>query len=470
MSRLASRLVPTALAVAAWLCAAPASAAAPAATRVEVPIVDLVLSDRTHRYAIPIGVGATSVWASLDPGSADLRVLPGVLRAADVYRTKPPVTNRRQPGGMGSQAYLTIGALVGLVPIQLVSSAECAGDKAYCPSSQVGRRATFGIHMAASNVPSPLVALGVRRWIVELPRPGEAQPGRLVINPTDDEVAAFVRLETTAQFRNSRDPLHDSVASCVLNNDTGARVCGPASLDFGAPESGVVNGALGEQPWPEGTPTTIEFYDDQSRTCASERIAVGLQASASGLRFSTQIEFGGTILNLGLTPYFAYSVLYEPQVGAIGLKPRSDTPGPVVVASSCTSATTTGPADDSLISSWIGNTTVVEDWTGTSIYHYRADHRFRGKDPAGRAVHGTWKIAFSDGAPSWVGPRSFRPSPIGPALCLTWTIAPPTSRDACYPIEKHAVGETWVQGPYRITILEGVRESVAIDLATGLPR
>lgn len=37
------------------------------------------------------------------------------------------------------------------------------------------------------------IALGVVRWIIELPEPGSTSPGRLILDPTDDEVAGFTR-------------------------------------------------------------------------------------------------------------------------------------------------------------------------------------------------------------------------------------------------------------------------------------
>ena len=63
-----------------------------------------------------------------------------------------------------------------------------------------GFKAILGTDMAPEKVANPLTAMGVRRWIVELPRPGERGPGRLILNPTREETEGYVMLPMSAPF------------------------------------------------------------------------------------------------------------------------------------------------------------------------------------------------------------------------------------------------------------------------------
>jgi len=103
-------------------------------------------------------------------------------------------------------------------------------------------------------------------------------------------------------------------------------------------------------------------------------------------------------------------------------------------------------ADDSVLASRFGNTTIATDPTGaqTKVY-YNADHTFSAKI-VGQTVNGTWKVDSG-------------------TVCLTYantanlpaTIPNPT----CLPVAAHNVGDTWTAGEgamkRTITLVKGIQ-------------
>jgi hypothetical protein len=315
---------------------APPAAAEPAAPpRAEVPIRQVVLSDGMRRYAVPVGVGGTVIEAGLDSGSTGLRLIgptvPGVR--ASGRRTSYSYASGTRLDGVMADAELAIGGVMGEAPVQLVTGTGCVAEKPHCPASFIpfgrfgvqgdglpgeGFKAILGIDMASAEVPNPLPKLGVRRWIIELPRPGDTEPGRLILDPTDQELAGFVLLHLAAQPGPGGGP-HDAIETCLVDRQTRESICGAGILDTGAPGIRVVT-ARPKRPWPNGTPGAIAFYDHgQART--SLDFTVGLRAEASRLTTEAH-DVRIPRLFLGLTPYFGYAVLYDPGAGVIGLKPR----------------------------------------------------------------------------------------------------------------------------------------------------
>jgi hypothetical protein len=333
-----ARLVATALLLAAL--SHPAAAADPA-PRGEVAIKAVVLSDHAPRYTLPIKVGGTVIEAGLDTGSTGLRILPGVLADADAKASSRGETYAYGSGakydGVGGEGVLAIGGLEKTASLQLIQRVGCVERIPNCPASRVpqgrygiqgdglpgeGFKAILGTNLSQANIDNPLVALGVRRWIVELPRPGEDKPGRLILNPTDDEVRGYVMLPMIMADRAPRGGLHDAVPGCLTNTASKAKACGPLSLDSGAPGIQVANGGLGGQPWPPGTPATISFYDAAGHPQAAEALTIGLRQHASHLSFNSQPRFEGPAIYTGIAAYLGFSVLYDAEHGRIGLKPR----------------------------------------------------------------------------------------------------------------------------------------------------
>lgn len=315
--------------------------AQPPPPRGEVAVREVILSDGMRRYTIPVKVGSVAIEAGLDTGSTGLRVLPGVLADADVRDGGHGETYAYGSGaelaGVAGEGTLSIGGLTGTSTLQLVRRVGCTTRLPRCPASRVpadrygiqgdglpgeGFKAILGTNMAPARIANPFVAIGAHRWIVDLPRPGETAPGRIVLNPTDAELAGFTLLPLSPGVAGLSGGRHDAVPGCLLNTDTHAKACGVVTLDSGAPGMRLQNGGLGGRAWPEGAPATLGFYDASGHLRAAETLLVGQRAQASHLAFVEEPRIQGTTIFSGLTVYFAYSVLYDADRQLIGLKAR----------------------------------------------------------------------------------------------------------------------------------------------------
>jgi hypothetical protein len=337
------RLILLALALAAAL---PARAAPPA-VRSEAEIRQTTLSNGARRYAGPVRVGGTALLAALDTGSTGLRILPGVLAPADAAASTEAevygyASGSRYEGVVGDAA-LTIGGAGGRGPVHLIRSIGCFAYLPRCPASRTtlekygiasdglpgeGFKAILGVDMAPGRVGNPLRFLGVQRWIVELPRPGEGQ-GRLVLNPTPEETDGYVMVPLAAPYAHERGGgLHDAVPGCLTNPGVRTRACGVVLMDTGAPGLSVANGPLGAEPWPDGTAAVLELFDAQGGLAAREALTIGLRDQGTRLSYRRETRVYGVVIYAGIAPYFAYSVLYDPKRQMIGLKPRPPGPAP----------------------------------------------------------------------------------------------------------------------------------------------
>lgn len=103
-------------------------------------------------------------------------------------------------------------------------------------------------------------------------------------------------------------------------------------------------------------------------------------------------------------------------------------------------------ADDSVLASRFGNTTIATDTAGgqTKLY-YNADHTFSAKTGA-QTINGTWKVDNG-------------------SVCLTYANAanlPATmSNPTCLPVAVHNVGDTWTTGggamKRTVTLVKGIQ-------------
>ena len=312
--------------------------------RSEAPIREVLLENGSRHYTIMIKVGSVSLETGLDTGSTGLRVLPGVLGDSDAQADGGDDSYAYGSGtrlkGVTGTANVSVGALSGNSGLQLVRDIDCVPRKPHCPASLVsqdkfglmgeglpgrGYRAIMGINMAQADVPNPLIAIGARWWIVELPRPGEAAPGKLILNPGDDEIKGFVMLPILPQFRARQGGLHDAIAGCILDSATKAKACGAMVLDSGAPGIRIVNSDLSNSDLQNGASGLLAFYDGGSLR-AAEQFTAFSRAQATHIEIRTAPRPPLTAIYAGLTPYFAFDVLYDPAKGMIGLKPREPTP------------------------------------------------------------------------------------------------------------------------------------------------
>jgi hypothetical protein len=297
----------------------------------EVPIREVVLSDGVRRYAVTLTVDGVPIEAQLDTGSTGLRILAPALTGKAASAPGMPVRYAYGSGVelQGRKVSAQIGfpsGVVGEVPFQRVEAVACVQRKPDCPATRVpaaayriggdglpgqGFMAIIGTGLHDDAVPNPLTALGVQRWIVELPR-GPRQTGRLILNPSPEDTARF----RSVRFIDGTN----QVPACLIRRDAPARFCGPAMIDTGA--SGLrIQGAQADALWPNGTPAVISLGED--RDAAAFPVTIGLREQASGM-FAAPYRGGSrTItLNLGLAPFFHWRVLFDAQARTLGVAER----------------------------------------------------------------------------------------------------------------------------------------------------
>ncbi|CAN5130732.1 hypothetical protein BH11PSE2_BH11PSE2_11460 [soil metagenome] len=315
---------------------------APAPVRCEVAVQEVVLSDGVRRYGIPVTIGDTEVLAGIDTGAAGLRLMPDVVAIGQVKAGAVAETYSFGSGahltGVVGQARVRIGALGGTAAVHLVQNVDCIARAPGCPGRlglgygflgdglpKEGFRVLLGANMGLSTVDNPLRAVGARQWILEVPRPGEAAPGRLILNPTAAEMAGYVSLRL-AGGHAERDGggLHDSVPGCLRHEETGRKVCGLMTLDTGAFSIRVLNAPANAPRFAAGAPVALEFWDEDRKTAATAHVVLGRPAQGIYYGSAPRPE---TIIQLGAAPYYAYSVLYDPVRRRLGFKARPPVEG-----------------------------------------------------------------------------------------------------------------------------------------------
>jgi hypothetical protein len=309
----------------------------PTPPRVEVPIEAVRLSDGVHRYGVRISVGGKMVLAGIDTGASGLRLMPDGAAGAAVSDTGTAENfsfgSGARPAGTVGRARIAIGALAGEGSVQLVKAVDCAPGRPNCPGRLglgygflgdglpgEGFRVLLGGAMGPTSIDSPFAVIGARRWIIEVPRPGESGPGRLILNPTDAEVADYVKVRLVGGHAESDGGgLHDAVFGCLRQVSNGRRLCGLTTLDTGAFGVRVLNAPPGGPSFATGEALSMEFLDPDRTSKASASMVVGRTAQLVAPGSAPRNQ---TILQLGIGPYYAYSVLYDPSRRWLGLKAR----------------------------------------------------------------------------------------------------------------------------------------------------
>ena len=312
--------------------------------RVEVPIHQIVLSDGTLRYSIPVRIGnSTPIEAMLDTGSTGLRILPGAISPTNYAMT--PRANEYGYGsgvkitGMIANASVDIGGTVTDEPItiQVIQTVGCFENKPVCPASRVaqtayglggdglpneGFKAIIGISMPLRgvnyDVVNPLLFLGQRIWVVILPLPGQSTPGKLIINPNSEDVAGFTSFTDLVAMPGFQQ---EAISACLHNQNSGSTFCGPVTLDTGAPAI-IVNTSLGTPgAWTEGIRGSFSFGDAKGTPSKMDIMVSGVNP---GHRVTIEPQAGQrpTIMNAGIIPFFSFAVLYDARNDAMGLKSR----------------------------------------------------------------------------------------------------------------------------------------------------
>jgi hypothetical protein len=301
--------------------------------RAVIPVRQISLGSGVRLYIVPLTIGKTFTHAKLESGSTGLRVMPNILASADVRPTSRGDVYCSSEGptfsGMVAKAPVTLGASTQVTALQVLSAVGSGGVRECDQASSDGGGITeeiplaegipviLGIGMASAEFPSFLPSIGVHRWIVRLPRPDGHFPGRLILNPDDEEVENFVKIPLTS---NSERGIPDSLSGCLMNDKAKLKLCGLVQLDTGV--DGIrVQMPASMAPWQEGTRATLLFNDPGGHPIAAEHLIVGLEAQASRLSFKRSSDKMIRIY-AGLSPYLVFSILYDPGRRAIGFSPR----------------------------------------------------------------------------------------------------------------------------------------------------
>jgi hypothetical protein len=314
------------------------------AERVEVPVREILLSDGTRRYAVSLKVGSTEILAGLDSGSTGLRILPNTLGSGDAEPSSHGDSYSYLAGtklsGIIANGVVTIGGLTKRTSFQLVQRVGCTDEKPRCPAEQFpiekfgiqgnglpgeGFKAILGVNMADADVSSLFKGIGVRSWIIELPQPGDPVAGRIILNPTAEETKGFVNLPILRQFANQRGNAHDAVEGCLMNDASHQKICGAVVLDTGAPGIRIVTADHSPKNWPSNTPATLLFADG-GHVRLAEGIVTDRRDQASHLIFQQRSDVPMPMVMAGLTPYFGFSILYDPSHGTVGFQSRKTSP------------------------------------------------------------------------------------------------------------------------------------------------
>ncbi|MGI4730886.1 MAG: hypothetical protein ACRYFW_03940 [Janthinobacterium lividum] len=306
-------------------------AAPPPGERIELPVRLVMLSDGTPRFGVPVRIAGQEVEAGLDTGSTGLRVMARALPAgaadggADVRYGYGSGTVLAGP-----EVELPVGFGTGAATptrIQRVERLTCMPTRPQCPVTRNGDPATFGIqgdglsnegfaailgvNLRPSHQPNPFETAGVRRWIVELPVPGRAGPGRIVLNPTEAEVAGY----RPVRFADD----DNSLPGCIGGGRAIGTICGPATLDTGAPGLRIVQ-ATGHAAVAPGTVATLQL--GQGNSAVAWQVTTERREDGSHLSFEQRGDAAAPRLFLGVAPYYRFSILYDADAHTVGFKPR----------------------------------------------------------------------------------------------------------------------------------------------------
>lgn len=307
--------------------------------RVIVPVHQTVLSNDIIRYSIPITIGGTKLEGMLDTGSPGIRILPVVTKNSDLKLTNRITTEHYGSGvalkGVIAQAEVVIGNIESknLINIAAVETVMCDSQHPKCAASRIsqqnyrigggstgkGFKAIIGVNLAANGrVNNPLPRLGVTKWIIILPKPGEKNPGNLILNPDKADLTGYTlfQLDTTSNPR-------DGISACITNLRTNKQVCGPAILDTGAPGVHVVTNEIKKKKlrFKVGDEGQIKF-SNQTGDLPPMKFKESPKGAAHIKVSLPKKHQPDNAIYAGILPFFTYSVFYDSEHDIIGLKLR----------------------------------------------------------------------------------------------------------------------------------------------------
>jgi hypothetical protein len=305
------------------------------AVRQEIPITQTLGANGRYYYFVPVSVGRSPPFkALLDSGSTGLRLLPGLLVDGDATATshtsKYGYGTGAQFTGIIARGVVALGDAKTAEPIaiMLIDKVGCAEGGDSCPTAgytaqnfsfatEAGmsepNRARIGVGLAPSDADNPLAKMGDGVWIVELPRPGDAKSGRLILNPTAEELSGFTRLQAS--------PETGELLGCVIRSSDSQKVCGQVLPDTGG------NGMIVEArqrpasfPWEDGSQAVLGVVDDKGTKFGMAFAVKHILGNSQNLHWQ---QSGRMVPRIsGSLPFFGFSVLFDGPHHEIGFKPR----------------------------------------------------------------------------------------------------------------------------------------------------
>lgn len=324
----------------------------PATSRIVVPIEQTALPDGAIRYSIAMRVDGQSFQVMLDSGSTGLRLMPAAVDRLHLEPGRVVATYRFSSGVVLRGPLVKVEAAIGTaapaaILAQAVNVVSCGDYWTPCPAHRAmpdrfrigadspgdfrsgGFLAILGVGLRPGGIPNPLALIGKGRWIIELPLPVDRHPGRLILDPGHDELAAYkmfplkpVRIEApTGPAAGWRD----TIPGCLRRKGRRQAICRPMLLDTGGIGFSVISDRVH---WPThwragssvvlafGSPATGSEVGFEFRSGQTPLTTVFMAPPSVGLR-----RYPPPI-NCGVMPYYYFSVAYDAASGAIGLKVR----------------------------------------------------------------------------------------------------------------------------------------------------
>jgi hypothetical protein len=293
-------------------------------------------------YSVPVRIGSTLLDTGVDTGSTGLRVLPNVLQPQDAQAGTQGETYSYESGikldGVVGTAPIAFADRAGSGFLQLVRSVGCTIKKPDCPATRVGGPEHYGLQgqgipdagfkaiaglrfqpVRPGATDNPLVEIGVRRYLIDLPRRDEAN-GRIVLDPDPRDTQGFVELPNAADVFGKGAAT--TVPGCLVNLGSNQSICGEILLDTGAP--GIVAHVPGamDADWPLNTPGRLILGDGSGHALAIEDFTAGPVHFGHVHVSAAPPQQARAYISAGVTPYLAFSVLYDADRRGIALRPR----------------------------------------------------------------------------------------------------------------------------------------------------
>ena len=298
-------------------------------------------------YSVPVRIGSTVIDTGVDTGSTGLRVLPNVLAPQDAQAGAQDEVYFYDSGirldGVVGTAPIAFGNRAGSGFLQLVRAVGCTMKKPDCPATRVGGLEHYGLQghgiadagfkaiaglrfqpVKPGATGNPFVEIGVHRYLIDLPRRDDTN-GRIVLDPDPRDTQNFVELPNAADVFGSGAAT--TVPGCLVNLSSNQSICGEILLDTGAP--GIVAHVPGvtDADWPLNTPGRLMFGDGHGRALAIEDFTAGPAHFGHVHVSGAPAEQARAYISAGVTPYLAFSVLYDADRRGVALRPRPQAEG-----------------------------------------------------------------------------------------------------------------------------------------------